>query len=196
MSEPETAAEYCASLLLVVVGGMLVAQAQELVVLFLGLEFISIPTYVLLYLARQDAHGQEAAWKYFFLSVFSSALFLYGLSLIYGAVGSTHFSAIQDAAAAIDGTATVLVALTLIVAGLAFKLAAVPLHFYAPDVYQGTATTTAAVLAWAPKAAGIFAVLRLVVFTLPVMRHKRRGAVLAVGGSHHDGRQLHGLAAE
>ncbi len=166
LPEPETAAEYCASLLLVVVGGMLVAKAQELVVLFLGLEFISIPTYVLLYLARQDAHGQEAAWKYFFLSIFSSALFLYGLSLLYGAVGSTHFSAIRDSASAIDGTATVLVALTLIVAGLAFKLAAVPLQFYAPDVYQGTATMTAAVLAWAPKAAGMFALLRLVVFTL------------------------------
>jgi NADH-quinone oxidoreductase subunit N len=167
LPERETAGEYFASLLLVVAGGMLVAVAQELVVLFLGLELISIPTYVLLCLARQDASGQESATKYFLLSVFSSALFLYGVSLVYGAVGSTHLGAIRDSAGTLAGGPTVLIAVTVILAGLAFKLAAVPLHFYAPDVYQGTATMTAALLAWAPKAAGVFAVLRLVVFSLP-----------------------------
>jgi NADH-quinone oxidoreductase subunit N len=167
LPERETAGEYFASLLLVVVGGMLVAAAQELIVLFLGLELISIPTYVLLYLARQDASGQEAASKYFFLSVFSSALFLYGMSLIYGAVGTTHLADIRDSSSAIAPGATVLIAVTMLMAGLAFKMAAVPLHFYAPDVYQGTATMTAALLAWAPKAAGVWALLRIVVEALP-----------------------------
>lgn len=169
LPERDTGAEYFASLLLVIVGGMLVAAAQELVVLYLGLELISVPTYILLYVARQDVRGQEASAKYFFLSIFSSALFLYGLSFIYGAVGSTHFAALRAADPGIGSGSTLMIALTLIVVGLGFKLAAVPFHFYAPDVYQGTSNMTAAVLAWAPKAAGIFALLRLVVFALPTL---------------------------
>jgi NADH-quinone oxidoreductase subunit N len=174
MSLDETAPEYFASLLLVVAGSMLVAGANELVLLFLGLELISIPTYVLLYLPKHDAAAQESAAKYFFLSVFSSALFLYGLSLIYGAAGSTHIGAItQSAAGAASKVPPILlVALALTMAGLGFKVAAVPFHFYAPDVYQGTTNTLAALLAWVPKAAGFFAMLRLVNLGLPFLAQK------------------------
>jgi len=174
MSLDEAAPEYFASLLLVVAGSMLVAGANEMVLLFLGLELISIPTYVLLYLPKHDAAAQESAAKYFFLSVFSSALFLYGLSLIYGAAGSTNLGAIARAGAG-DVTpipATLLVALALAMAGLGFKVAAVPFHFYAPDVYQGTTNTLAALLAWVPKAAGFFAMLRLVTFGMPYLAQK------------------------
>ena len=87
--------EFFGSILLVVAGGLVVAMSNDLVLLFLGLELISVPTYVLLYLPRRDAVAQESVAKYFFLSVFSSALFLYGLSFIYGAVGSTNFWAVQ-----------------------------------------------------------------------------------------------------
>jgi len=175
MSLSESAPEYFASLLLVVAGTMVVAGANELVILFLGLELISIPTYVLLYLPRRDAAAQEAAAKYFFLSVFSSALFLYGLSFVYGAVGTTNLHAIaRPGAAWLQSTAptTMLVAAVLIMAGLGFKVAAVPFHFYAPDVYQGTTNTLAALLAWVPKAAGFLAMIRLVTFALPYLDDK------------------------
>lgn len=171
MTLDESAPEYFASLLLVVAGSMLVAGANELVLLFLGLELISIPTYVLLYLPRHDAAAQESAAKYFFLSVFSSALFLYGLSLVYGAAGSTNLGAIAHFSSHLEAPlpAPLLVALALLMAGLGFKVAAVPFHFYAPDVYQGTTNTLAALLAWVPKAAGFFAMLRLVTFALPTL---------------------------
>ena len=164
------APEYFASLLLVVAGGMFVTTANDLVLLFLGLELISVPTYVLLYLPRHDAASQESAAKYFFLSIFSSALFLYGLSFIYGAVGSTNLHAVEEffnqGPERAFLTGTIPVALVLTVAGLSFKVAAVPFHFYAPDVYQGTTNTLAALLAWAPKAAGIIAMLRIVTFAM------------------------------
>jgi NADH-quinone oxidoreductase subunit N len=174
MALDEAAAEYFASLLLVVAGAMLVACTNELVLLFLALELISIPTYVLLYLPSRDASTQESAAKYFFLSVFSSALFLYGLSLIYGAAGSTNLLSIGHFAShrvpsesATSVPATLLIALAFVMAGLSFKVAAVPFHFYAPDVYQGTTNTLAALLAWVPKAAGFLAMIRLVSFALP-----------------------------
>jgi NADH-quinone oxidoreductase subunit N len=171
MAADEAAPEYFASLLLVVAGSMLAVGSNELILLFLGLELISIPTYVLLYLSKHDAAAQEAAAKYFFLSVFSSALFLYGVSLVYGAAGTTNLASITHFAGHLEEPIppVLLVALALIMAGLSFKIAAVPFHFYAPDVYQGTTNTLAAVLAWVPKAAGVFAILRLITFALPTM---------------------------
>jgi len=90
--------EYIATLLLASAGLMLTAAARDLILLFVALELVSIPTYILLYLGRRDADGQESAIKYFFLSVLSSAVFLYGLSFLYGAAGSMEFSALAGAA--------------------------------------------------------------------------------------------------
>jgi len=136
------APEYVGSLLVAILGLMLVGTANELVLLFVSLELISIPTYVLLYLGRRDMASQEAATKYFFLSILSSALMLYGFSFLYGATGSTQLTAVRTALEGTSATSGALVfarlALVFIVAGLGFKLAAVPFHFYAPDVYQGT----------------------------------------------------------
>lgn len=173
-ARPERSGEYYASLLLVVAGTMLVSCAGDLVLLFLGLELISIPTYLLLYLARHDATGQETATKYFFLSILSSALLLYGFSFLYGLVGSTRlgdvFFAFASGELALGGQAgplpVLLLALVLIFAGLGFKVAAVPFHFYAPDVYQGTTPLLAGVLAFAPKAAGFLALLRVATLTV------------------------------
>jgi NADH-quinone oxidoreductase subunit N len=161
------AAEFHACLLVIVAGVGLTGMANELVVLFLALELISIPTYVLLYLARYDRPAQEAAMKYFLLSVFSSALLLFGFSYLYGLAGTTNLAALtttlSDAApAALPGLA--LVALVMIVAGLGFRITAVPFHFYAPDVYQGTTTTLAALLSLVPKVAGFVALLRVLGF--------------------------------
>ena len=169
LSTPGTS-EYVGSLLLVTVGMMLVAGASELVLLFLALELVSIPTYILLYLGRRDAASQEAAAKYFFLSILASALLLYGFSFLYGAAGSTDLGAIAAVLRADDPgffDPRAKVALVLIFAALAFKIAAVPFHFYAPDVYQGTTNPNAGLLAVVPKIAGVLALLRLVVIAMP-----------------------------
>lgn len=164
--------EEIGSLLLAVGGLMLTTIARDLALLFLGLELISIPTYVLLYLGRRDSASQEAAAKYFFLSILASAFLLYGFSFLYGIAGSTHFESIGAALAQTEGRETGLVslgplALVLVLAGLGFKLTAVPFHFYAPDVYQGTTSANAAVLAILPKAAAMVAIVRLLIVAMP-----------------------------
>jgi NADH-quinone oxidoreductase subunit N len=166
------AGEYHGCLLLIVAGLSLTGSSNELITLFLALELISIPTYILLYLFRIDHAAQEAALKYFLLSVFSSALLLFGFSYLYGLGGTTNIPALADALTHDDGgsalaarlPAVVLIALVMIVSGLGFKITAVPFHFYAPDVYQGTATPAAALLAFVPKVAGFIALLRVLGF--------------------------------
>jgi NADH-quinone oxidoreductase subunit N len=164
--------EHVGTLLLAVVGLMLTAGASDLVLLFLGLELISIPTYVLLYTGRRDAASQESAAKYFFLSILSSAILLYGFSFLYGAAGSTDLRLIRaelTGQAATDGIIgpVMVLAVVLIFAGLGFKIAAAPFHFYAPDVYQGTTHANAGLLAVLPKIAGLAALVRLIVIAMP-----------------------------
>ncbi len=169
----DQAAEYHGCLLLMVAGTAFTAMANDLVTLFLALELISIPTYVLLYLPRIDRAAQEAAMKYFLLSVFSSALLLFGFSYLYGLTGTTNLPGEMETLTAartggfLPGVA--LVALVMVVAGLGFKITAVPFHFYAPDVYQGTTTGAAAILAFVPKVAGFTALVRVLGFVLPAL---------------------------
>jgi NADH-quinone oxidoreductase subunit N len=158
------AAEFHGCLLIIVAGLALTGAANELITLFLALELISIPTYVLLYLPRLNNPSQEAAMKYFLLSIFSSALLLFGFSYLYGLVGTTNLPALADAMGQARGgalPAVSLIALVMLLAGLGFKITAFPFHFYAPDVYQGTATSSAALLAFMPKVAGFVALLRV-----------------------------------
>ena len=158
------APEYFGSILLIHAGSMLVATANELIFLFVGLELVSIPTYLLLYLGRRGPSSQEAATKYFFLSIFSSGLLLFGMAYFYGMTGLTNLKALtyilhnQPVAYPTFG----LIAVLFLVAGLGFRVAAVPFHFYAPDVYEGSPTVLAALLAWVPKAIGFVALLRAV----------------------------------
>ncbi len=159
-------AEYVGLLLLTVAGMMLVAVANELVLIFVGLEMVSIPTYILLYLGRNDVASQESATKYFFLSILASAILLYGFSFLYGTTGSTDLAAIGQRLAR-EGTAAGLhwlakIALVMIFAGLGFRITAVPFHFYAPDFYQGTTQANAGFLSVVPKIAGFTVLIRLV----------------------------------
>ncbi len=169
----EQAADYHACILLMVAGINFTGMANELVTLFLSLELISIPTYILLYLPRVDRPAQEAAMKYFLLSIFSSALLLFGFSYLYGLAGTTNLPALIEAfeswrkVGPLPGLA--LVALVMVVAGLGFRITAVPFHFYAPDVYQGTTTAAAALLAFVPKVAGFVALIRVLGFVLPAL---------------------------
>lgn len=170
----ELASEFIGLLMLVTLGAMITSVANDLVLFFLGLELISIPTYVLLFLGRKDRASGEATMKYFFLSLLSSGLLLYGLSFLYGLggtttlVGNSQISGIREALAAGSSPATSLapLALVLIMAGMAFKLAAVPFQFYAPDVYQGTTNANAGLLAVAPKIAGVAGLIRIVLVTM------------------------------
>lgn len=164
------AADFHACLLIIIAGVSLTGSANDLITLFLALELISIPTYILLYLPRYDEAAQEAALKYFLLSVFSSALLLFGFSYLYGLAGSTNIPTLlatlnQAPAADLPGLAAV--AMVLVVAGLGFRVTAAPFHFYAPDVYQGAPTVGAALLAVVPKVAGFVALLRVLGFVLP-----------------------------
>ena len=166
------APEFFGSLLMVHAGAMLVGAANDLIFLFLSLELVSIPTYLLLYLPRRNATTQEAATKYFFLSVFSSALLLFGLAYFYGLTGVSNLKAVaylvhwKDNVLGAQGYPQVqmsLIALVFIMAGLGFRVAAVPFHWYAPDVYEGSPTVIAALLAWVPKVVGFVAILRVLV---------------------------------
>ncbi len=174
------AAEYHGCLLVLVAGLCLTGAANELITLFLALELVSIPTYVLLYLPRSDNAAQEAAAKYFLLSVFSSGLLLFGFSYLYGMVGTTNIPALTEAldrtrAGGLPGVS--LVALVMILAGLGFRITAVPFHFYAPDVYQGSSPAVASLLAFVPKVAGFMALLRL----LGYLHRSAEGPAMTLG---------------
>ncbi|MFM9197544.1 MAG: NADH-quinone oxidoreductase subunit N [Planctomycetia bacterium] len=159
--------EEAGTFLILLAGLSLAGVADDLVLLFVGLELVSIPTYILLSLKRTDAHGQEASLKYFFLSLVASSLFLYAAVCLYGIGGSTSLSIIgarlRSTAEAAVGMSTVLlpVAIGMTMAGAAFRLAAVPMHFYAPDVYEGTSPSNAALLSTLPKVAGVVVLVRV-----------------------------------
>lgn len=165
------AADHHACLLVLTAGVSLVGSANDLTTMFLALELISIPTYIMLYLPRADNAAQEAALKYFMLSIFSSAMLLFGFSYLFGMTGSTNISVILDTLNRnlLHGNTPIVssIALVTIVCGLAFRITAVPFHFYAPDVYQGVANVNAALLAYIPKIAGVVALLRVLGFVLP-----------------------------
>ena len=160
-------AEFHGVLLLIVAGVSMTAAANDLIVLFLALELVSIPTYIFLYLPRRAPASAEATTKYFFLSIVSSAITLYGFSFLYGAVGSTHLGAIHAALGhfpAAQSPSILLIAAACIVAGLSFRVTAVPFHFYAPDVFQGSHAGAAAMLSFIPKVAGFLALYRIIHF--------------------------------
>jgi len=179
------AADHNACLLLIGSGVSITASANDLVTLFLALELISIPTYVLLYLPRHDEASQEAAMKYFMLSVFSSALLLFGFSYLYGLVGTTNIAALLHTVNGVgdphDLPAIAHLALIMVVAGIGFRITAVPFHFYAPDVYQGASAGGAALLAFVPKVAGFVALIRLLGFVMPTTGIAPRNDLLGVG---------------
>jgi NADH-quinone oxidoreductase subunit N len=146
------------------VGGMMLfTSANDLLLMFVALEVLSLPLYLLCGMARRRRLlSQEAAVKYFLLGAFASAFFLYGLALVYGATGSIRLSAIREASAAEAGGGVLLVlGLALLVVGLMFKASVAPFHAWTPDVYQGAPTPVTAFMAACTKVAAFGAILRL-----------------------------------
>jgi NADH-quinone oxidoreductase subunit N len=149
-------------------GGMVMAAANDLIVTFLGLEILSIAVYVLAAMHLRKIQSHEAAIKYFVLGAFSSAFFLYGIALVYGATGTTKLNGLvvplgdNISTAELSGPPALLLAgLALLVVGFGFKVAAVPFHAWAPDVYQGSPSPVVAFMASGVKAAGFAGLLRV-----------------------------------
>lgn len=151
--------EYYGGLLIMIGAVPVVGASNDLVSLFLGLELISIPTYVLLGIVKGDHAGAEATIKYFLLSAFASSFFLLGVSYLYGFVGSTNLQVIQSNFSGAGRLTSF--ALVLVMCGLAFRVTAVPFHFYAPDVFDGTSLTMAGIMSYLPKVAGFVALIRV-----------------------------------
>ena len=155
--------EYHALLLLASTGMMLAVSAVDLLTLYLGLELTTICSYILVGINVHRPTSNEASIKYFLVASFASAILLYGISLTYGFSGGTDFVTVASALSSEDmgGSPFLVVAVGLVVAGIAFKIAAVPLHSWAPDAYQGASTPVAAFLATGAKAAGLAALGRV-----------------------------------
>ena len=157
--------EFHGLLLLSVMGVLLLCEARDLIWLFLALELVSLPTYVMVAISRWSRIAQEAAMKYFFLGALSAGLMLYGFALIYASAGTLVLQDIAKAFALQLSTGGLslfaLIGIILVLFGLCYKIAAAPMHLYAPDVYQGAASPVTAFLAFIPKSAGMLAIIML-----------------------------------
>jgi NADH-quinone oxidoreductase subunit N len=153
-------AEYPILIVLAALGGGIMASAADLLTLYIGLEMASLASYVLAAFLRTDERSAEAGLKYFVLGALASGILLYGMSLTYGFAGSTSFAGIR---AALDGELSTgaLFGIVFVLAGLAFKIAAVPFHMWTPDVYEGAPTPVTTFFATAPKVAALALTMRV-----------------------------------
>jgi NADH-quinone oxidoreductase subunit N len=153
--------EFYVLLLFAVVGMMLLGAARDLILLFLALELMSVSIYVLVGFDRRNARSSEAALKYFLLGAFSSGFLLYGIALIFGSTGSTSLATIVALMPTVQASPMFLIGTALLLVGLAFKVAAMPFHVWAPDAYEGAPTPVTALMATGVKAAAFAAFIRV-----------------------------------
>ncbi|OYW31389.1 MAG: NADH-quinone oxidoreductase subunit N, partial [Methyloversatilis sp. 12-65-5] len=159
--------EFFTLLLFATLGMMVMISANSLLMLYLGLELLSLSVYALVALRRDSASGTEAAMKYFVLGALASGMLLYGMSMIYGATGAIEIPRIAQAVVEGRANATILVfGVVFIVAGIGFKLGAVPFHMWVPDVYEGAPTIIGQLISTAPKLAAFAFVMRVLVEAL------------------------------
>ena len=179
--------EYYTLMLFSITGMMLMAQAADLIVVFLALELLSIPLYVLAAFDRPSVESEEAGLKYFLLGAFATGFIVYGTALVFGATGTTSLSGIvafiAPAAPSPSGASGVLlltIGAALILVGLGFKVAAVPFHMWTPDVYQGAPTSVTAFMSAGAKIAGFAALLRVFATAFPSIAVDMTGVLWAV----------------
>jgi len=158
--------EYYALVALAALGMLALVSAGDLIVLFLGLELMSLAVYILVGIDRGSLRNTEGAIKYFLIGSFAAAFLLYGIALLYGATGTTRYEGIAEALAGAPPALITLAGLGLILVGLFFKVAAVPFHMWAPDAYEGAPTPVTAFMAVAVKAAAFGALARLMTTAL------------------------------
>ncbi len=164
--------ELHALMLVSALGAMIMGQANDLILVFLGLEIMSIALYVLAASNSRRVESGEAALKYFVLGSFSSAVFLYGMALVYGAIGSTNLAQIADYLARniLLHNGLLLAGIALLLVGFGFKIATVPFHLWTPDVYQGSPSPVTGFMAAVAKTGGFAALLRVFVSSFPTVR--------------------------
>ncbi len=170
--------EYYVLLLFALTGMMIMASATDLLTIYVGLELMSLCTYVLTGFLRQEQRSNEAALKYVILGAVATGVFLYGVSLVYGLTGTTELGGIAAALAGAAPDPGLTLAVIFIVAGLVFKIGAVPFHMWVPDVYEGAPTPITAFMSVGPKAAGFAVVLR--VFLNPLVADSEVWVIVAV----------------
>ena len=173
--EQENHGEYYALMLLAVAGMMCMAAGFDIVLIFIGLELMAISTYVLVGFLRRDRRSNEAALKYLRLGAFSSGIFAYGLSLLYGLTGTTNLAGIHQQLVGLlsrqpEYRPVAIIALVTTLTGLLFKIAAIPFHQWAPDAYEGAPTSITGFMSVAVKAAGWAMLLRILVIGLMPLR--------------------------
>jgi NADH-quinone oxidoreductase subunit N len=178
---PETG-EYYALILFATFGMMVMASSVDIITIFIGLEMMSIPLYILAGIFKDRYRSIEAAMKYFLLGAFASGFFLFGIAFIYGAFGSTNLNVIAALIASGKGYSYfyVVIGMMLILVGLAFKAGIVPFHMWIPDVYEGAPAPATAFMTAGPKAAAIVAVLRIFVVNIQLVDMTMVFWVLAV----------------
>src|SRR3989304_4932021 len=164
-SKSEIHGEYYALLLLATFGMMLMGSSTDLVVIFLGIEVMSVALYVLAGFNRPDPRSGEASMKYFLMGLFSTVFLLYGIALIYGATGQTNLVEVADYFYSSPTDLVLLAGIGLLLVGLGFKVASVPFHMWVPDVYEGAPTPITAFMAAGPKAAAFAALLRVFILS-------------------------------
>ena len=178
---PNDGPEIYALYMVAAIGGVVMASSNDFVVLFLGLETLSLALYVLAASNRRSSQSAEAGIKYFVLGGFSSAFFLYGIALVYGSVGTTNISemvlAMQTTVDVSGPNPLALAGIAMMLVGLGFKVAAAPFHVWVPDVYQGSPSPVTAFMASAGKAAAFAAMLRVLVIALPFYRNDWRPVI-------------------
>jgi NADH-quinone oxidoreductase subunit N len=168
--EGTRAGEYYFLILCATLGMMFMAGGTDLITLFIGLETMAISFYILTGFLKPSRRSNEAAVKYFLLGAFSLGILLYGMSLMYGLTGSTNLRVIATALAGQESDPRLVLAVILVVSGMGFKIAAVPFHMWAPDVYEGAPTPITGLLSVGSKAASFAMLLRIFVESLPTMR--------------------------
>ena len=154
--------EYYTLMLTSLLGMVMMSSSRELISVFVALELLSIPAYMLAAWRKGGARSNEAGLKYYLMGVFASAVMLYGMSLVYGLAGSTAFGAIAEELGSLDSSPVAILGILFILIGFAFKVSAVPFHTWAPDTYEGAPTPVTAFLAVASKTAGMVALIQLV----------------------------------
>jgi NADH-quinone oxidoreductase subunit N len=160
--------EYYFLMLCSLLGGVVMASARDLISVFIAIELISVPAFVMSGLRKRDAKSNEAALKFFLFGVLSTAVMLYGMSLIYGITqGQTNLEAIRGALTGIGDDPIVVLGVFFVVVGFAFKISAVPFHFWAPDTYEGAPSPVAAFLSTASKIGGFVGLLVLMFRAFP-----------------------------
>ena len=164
--------EYFSLILFSTLGMMLMASGFDLIIIFLGLEIMSVSLYVLAGFKRNELGSNEASLKYFLMGAFATGFLLYGIVLIYGSVGSTNLDQIISSIAGVQTVPDLLIwaGAGLLLVGFGFKIAAVPFHMWVPDVYQGAPTPITAFISAGPKAAGFAALLRVFLFSFPTIK--------------------------